>query len=291
MTSICLIIGDPVSHSLSPRMHNAAYRAVGLESAFVYGAARVTTAQLPDAITAIRTLGIRGVSVTMPHKEAVITHLDSIDPTAEELGAVNTIVNERGVLTGYNTDWYGIAKPLAQAIGANFWRGCADAPSTEPLNALILGAGGAARAAAFALRSLNIPFSVTARTDDRARDVAIRFGGSTLSWDARDTAPANIVINTTPIGMQSKETTPEAAQDERYSPQSPLPHRQWHPRNIAFETIYAPPETPFIVAARAGGASVILGGQMLLWQGVRQFELFTEREAPIESMRGSVEKR
>lgn len=291
MTAICLIIGDPVSHSLSPRMHNAAYRAVGLESSFVYGSARVTSAQLPDAMAAIRTLGVRGVSVTMPHKEAVMAYLDSIDPTAAQLGAVNTIVNERGVLTGYNTDCYGIAKPLAQAIGGDSCEGCGDAPSTEPLNALVLGAGGAARAAAFALRSLNIPFSVTARTDERARDVAIRFGGSTLSWDVRDTAQAKIVINTTPIGMQSKEATAVATDDGQSPPQSPLPHRRWLPSNIAFETIYTPAETPFIVAARAGGASVILGGQMLLWQGVRQFELFTEREAPIESMRDSVEKR
>ena len=268
-SEICLIIGDPVSHSLSPRMHGAGYRAIGIADRFVYGASRVSPEGLKDAIAGIRGLGIRGVSVTMPHKEAVIPLLDELDPDARELGAVNTIVNRNGILIGYNTDWFGIATPLAAAL---------EKSKTSPANesALILGAGGAARAAAFALRSLSIPFTVTSRTEERASTVAARFGGSTCPWNDRHTIPASIFINTTPIGMPNAPLT------------SPIPATVWSPTTIAFETVSVPRDTTFLTEARAASAFTIQGISMLLWQGVRQFELFTEQEAPVEAMRGAL---
>lgn len=267
--NICLIIGDPVSHSLSPRMHSAAYRAVGLEYSWVYGASRVPAERLGDAIAAIRGLGIRGISVTMPHKEAVIPFLDIIDAEAQELGAVNTIVNDGGVLTGYNTDWVGVATPLAAALEKT--RSGADHQTPSP-TALILGAGGAARAAAFALRSRSIPFTVTSRTLERASLIAKQFGGRTIPWDHRQTSDASIIINTTPLGMAGGTA------------ESPLSATLWRPDQIAFETVSVPRETPFLADARAAGATVIPGIEMLLWQGVRQFELFTRVSAPVSVM-------
>jgi shikimate dehydrogenase len=265
-STICLIIGDPVSHSLSPRMHGAGYRATGLADSFVYGASRVSTERLPDAIAGIRSLGIRGVSVTMPHKEAVIPLLDELDKDAHELGAVNTIVNKNGMLIGYNTDWFGIATPLADALKKS---------PTAPANhsALILGAGGAARAAAFALRSLSIPFTITSRNEERAAIVAARFGGSTCPWDDRHTVRASIFINTTPLGMPNAPLA------------SPISPTVWSPTTIAFETVSVPRETHFLTEARSASAFTIQGISMLLWQGVKQFELFTGHPAPVDAMR------
>lgn len=250
-------------------MHNAAYRAIGLEHSWVYGASQVSSERLPEAISGIRGLGIRGVSVTMPHKEAVIPFLDILDKDAQELGAVNTIVNEGGVLTGYNTDWFGLATPLEAAlekIRTDIDR------RIEPPTALILGAGGAARAAAFALRSKAIPFTVSARTIDRAAVIAGQFGGNTLSWDQRQTCDATIIINTTPLGMAGGTEL------------SPLPAFSWQSGHIAFETVSVPRETPFLADARSANVVLIPGIDMLLWQGVRQFELFTGFPAPVETM-------
>lgn len=273
--NICLIIGDPVSHSLSPRMHGAAYKAAGLEYSWVYGARCVPAERLGDAIAAIRVLGIRGVSVTMPHKEAVVPFLDSIDPEARELGAVNTIVNDSGVLTGYNTDWFGIATPLTTAREHRLATVQRD---DQKQTALILGAGGAARAAAFALRSLAIPFTVTARNPERALLLATHFGGHTIPWDTRHTSDALIIINTTPLGMAGGTA------------ESPLPATFWRADRIAFETVSVPRETPFLADARAAGALVIPGIEMLLWQGVRQFELFTGLLAPDQAMADAVKE-
>lgn len=250
-------------------MHGAGYRAAGLGDRFLYGASRVSPEGLADAIAGIRGLGIRGVSVTMPHKETVIPLLDELDPDARELGAVNTIVNQNGRLIGYNTDWFGIATPLKSALFEN------SAPGTEH-SALILGAGGAARAAAYALRSLHIPFTVASRTPERATDVASRFGGAVRPWEERHAVSVSIIINTTPLGMPGTPAT------------SPLSATFWSSTMIAFETVSVPRDTPFLMDARAASAHPIPGISMLLWQGVRQFELFTGQAAPVEAMEAAL---
>jgi shikimate 5-dehydrogenase len=136
----------------------------------------------------------------------------------------------------------------------------------------ILGAGGAARAAACALRSMEIPFTVTSRTPERSALIADQFGGNALSWEQRHTNDATILINTTPLGMAGGIS------------ESPVPAFPWRSSHIAFETVYVPRETLFLADARRAGATVIPGVAMLLWQGVKQFELFTGVKAPVEVM-------
>jgi shikimate dehydrogenase len=263
-------------------MHNSGYEFLGISKCWFYGASHVTAKNLSEAISGIRALGIRGVSVTMPHKESVIPLLDRIDSEAEILGAVNTIVNDSGSLVGFNTDWFGIKQPLSNLLtnkssgednssvrmkeGRNFGR-----------SALILGSGGAARAAAFALSSLQIPFTVTSRTSERASIIAKKFQGQVVNWEERNLQEVDIIINTTPLGMLN-ENDP-----------SPIDYTIWTKEHIAFETIYKPKETAFIREATLAGAKCIYGLEMLLWQGVKQFSLFTELEPPMDAMRRALE--
>jgi shikimate dehydrogenase len=133
---ICMVIGDPVEHSLSPRMHNAGYRALGIDNEFVYVARKVKTDDLADFVKGVRAIGIRGVSCTIPHKIKIMKFLDEIDATAREIGAVNTVVNEKGKLKGYNTDWLGAVASLEETI------------SLKNKKVALIGAGGVARAIA-----------------------------------------------------------------------------------------------------------------------------------------------
>src|SRR5579859_7110004 len=137
-TNICIIIGDPVEHSLTPQMHNRAYKALGIDGEFVFIAAKVKSSDISLVITSLKSMQVRGITCTIPHKTAVMEYLDDIDDVAKKIGAVNTIVNNKGVLQGYNTDWLGIMKPL---------QGVTD---LQQKRVAILGAGGAARAAVFA---------------------------------------------------------------------------------------------------------------------------------------------
>ena len=139
---VCGVIGDPIAHSLSPALHQYAYARLGIADQYCYSAFRVESHELAAAIAGVHALGLRGLSCTMPHKSSVLQHLDELDPAAEAIGAVNTIVNERGVLKGYNSDWIGIRDPLT----ARF--------DLEGRSVAILGAGGAARAACYALQQI-----------------------------------------------------------------------------------------------------------------------------------------
>lgn len=152
-TQLCCIIGNPVEHSLSPAMHNAAYKALGLN--FYYQAFRVT--DVKNAIAGIRALGIRGTSVTVPHKITVMQYLDEIDETAKSIGAVNTIVNINGKLTGYNTDYIGAIAALEEKT------------KLKDKNVVILGAGGAARAIAFGLQEKNAKITILNRNYDKTK--------------------------------------------------------------------------------------------------------------------------
>jgi shikimate dehydrogenase len=258
-SSLCLIIGDPVSHSLSPAMHNAAYAHAGIP--FVMSAAHVTTESLADAIRGVRALGIRGLAVTMPHKVAIIPMLDAVVPTAQAIGAVNTVVLENGVLTGFNTDWLGILRPLEQRTVLRGKR------------VALLGAGGAAQAALHACTSQGATVTIFNRTVERAQPIAERFGCTVLPLaDAVDLANFDVIINTTAVGMDPNRD------------QSPIPESAICKHHIIFETIYAPARTKLIQLGEQVGAQTITGLEMFLEQGVAQFQLHTGVKAPREEM-------
>jgi shikimate dehydrogenase len=263
-TKINLIIGDPVEHSLSPRMHNAAYQAVNLDHKML--PARVSPDLLPDAIRGVRALSINGLAVTMPHKTAVIPLLDQIDPIAQEIGAVNTICNQAGELKGYNTDWLGIVTPLERLI------------DLRGVGVAIIGAGGAAQAAAYGLKRRGAEVTVLNRTTARAAEIAERFG---VAWgDIRKPPPATdftIVINTTSVGMNNNH--PELAAIEP----------GWLNKHLTvFETIYSPRETSLVKHAKELGCRVIYGLEMFVEQGLAQFELHTGLAAPRQTMMGAL---
>ncbi len=262
----CMVIGDPIAHSLSPRMHSAAYQALRIDQQFSYQHMLVPAAELPVFISKFRSAPNLGASCTMPHKESLVSLVDSLDPMAEKIGAVNTLKRNGHKITGFNTDWLGIITPLT---------------ALTPLNgksALVVGAGGAARAAICGLKASGVRVSVTNRTESKAAELAGRFSIALLPWSERlKSGSWDIIINTTSVGMGS----PDGG--------SPLSGYPFSPSQIIFETIYHPRDTQLLKDARAAGARTIEGREMLLYQGVAQFELFTNRKAPVEQMRAALD--
>ena len=266
-TKICLIIGDPVNHSLSPLMHNAAYEAVGLEEQFVYLASTVPVKEVPSVVSAVRTLGIRGLTCTVPHKIAVIPFLDEIDPIAEKIGAVNTVVNTNGVLKGFNTDWEGAIIPLKNRTDLN------------QKKVLVIGAGGAARAVVFGLLKENAKVTIVNRTAEKAQQLAQEFSCYyKKNIDNTFIAEQDVIINTTSVGMHPHIT------------ESPIDTGGIHKGQILMDIVYAPFETELLKQGRKKGVTIIHGTEMLLFQGTAQFELFTGVVAPIEVMKKTLRK-
>lgn len=264
-----MIIGDPVAQSLSPTMHNAGYEALGVDDQFVFVGSRVEPKDLADAVRAMRTLQVRGLTCTIPHKVAVMKHLDAIDGAASMIGAVNTVVNDDGVLTGYNTDWYGAVRPLRNGT------------SIKGKKVALLGAGGAARAIAFGMIKEGAELSIYARDTQEASSIAGTIGGKVyaIDRDIERVQEADILIHATPVGM--------APDDKR----SIVPPSLLHKDQIVFDIVYKPLETRLLCDARACGAETISGIEMLLYQGVEQFRLYTGMEAPESVMRRVLEER
>ena len=273
-TKVCCIIGDPVAHSLSPAMHNAAYAALGLD--FAYVAFRVT--DVPGAVAGIRALSLRGCSVTIPHKLAVIPLLDRLDEVAGWIGSVNTIVNDGGVLTGMNTDGAGAARALHEA-----------GVELAGRRVLVLGSGGAARAVALTLAGrAGVGFiqilgviepeleKLAADVRDRAK-VAAEWGRMEPGRLRDAIAAADAVIHCTPVGMHPKE-------DE-----TAVPREFWRPGLPVMDIVYNPRETRLLREAAAAGCRTVPGAEMLLYQGALQFEAWTGRPAPVAVMRAALE--
>ena len=259
-TQVCLVIGDPISHSISPEMHNAAYAATGLAGRFVYIAARVAPGELESALRGVRALGFRGVSVTVPHKRSVLALVDEVEPLAEKIGAVNTIVNENGRLKGYNTDGAGVVDPLRKRL------------SLKQRRILILGAGGAARAAAFALQAEGALITVTNRTAASGLALAREVGGVFQELERVQMPEFEAVLNCTTVGMHPQVT------------ESPLLGSTFFPGQIVFDLVYNPYETLLLRRARADGAEVIPGAEMFVAQGAKQFKLYTGWDPPVAEM-------
>ena len=260
----CYIIGDPVKHSFSPFLHNAVYKKLGIDKGYHYDTEHVESRDLSDAVQRMRSPEVRGVSVTVPHKIAVMRYLDTIDPLAERIGAVNTIVNEDGNLHGYNTDAEGIIKPILQRT------------QTENLNgktALVVGAGGAARAAVLALAEAKATVTVTNRTHAKAQELADEVNGKTTKMSAIDASEYDIVFNATSVGM-----------GEQNNHDTPLPHAHFKKDQIVFDAVYVPHETQFLKYAQNSGANVIYGIEMLATQATGQIKRFTGHDVQLQTV-------
>jgi len=260
-TALYGIIGNPVSHSLSPIMHNAAFAELGENS--VYLPFPVT--DIKAGMEGIKALGVQGVSVTIPHKETVIPLLDAIEDIARRVGAVNTIVvKESGgkkQLCGSNTDWLGATRALAEKI------------QLSGSNVVLLGAGGSARAIGFGLRQLAAQVVLCSRTESRGRALATDLGCQWHSLQDAATLTGDVLVNATSVGMQPAHDV------------SPVPHEILSRFQVVMDIVYAPLETRLLREAKEAGCQVINGLEMLLYQGVAQFELWTGKPAPVELMR------
>jgi shikimate dehydrogenase len=261
------LLGQPVAHSLSPALHNAAFASLGIDAH--YEAWEVAPQALGTAVARLREDACLGGNVTAPHKQAVVAFMDEVSDEVLALGVLNTIVNQAGRLVGGNTDAQGLARWMRQAQIE---------PAGRP--ALVLGAGGAARAAVWALADLHASsILVVNRTIERAQDVVVSLrpflGGSELCWGPLDQVAAptpaawHVVINATSLGHHGG--APEV-HSSCYSPGS-----------VAIELAYNPPETGFMVAARQAGARAENGLGMLLYQAALAFERWTGQAGPIDT--------
>jgi len=239
-------------------MHLAGYRALGLS--FTYVPFRVT--DLPGAITGMRALGLRGMGVSMPYKQEIMPLLDALDPLAERIGAVNTVVNENGRLIGHNTDCVGAARALAEER------------DPKGSKVLVLGAGGAGRAVAFGLVDVGAEVVLANRTRAKAEAVAKEVGceSAALEEVLRQKSAFDVIVNATSMGMRE------------VSLESPVPEEAITAGQVVMDIVYKPIETELVRAAKRRGARVIHGGRMLLHQAARQFELYTGERAPLGAM-------
>jgi shikimate dehydrogenase len=255
-TKIFGILGRPVSHSLSPVMHNAAFGHLGINAVYV----AFPVIDLASAVAGLRGLSIGGVSVTIPFKEEIIPLIDELEPQAARIGAVNTVVNRDGHLTGSNTDWLGAVAALRARI------------SLENQHVLILGAGGASRAIAFGIFQAGGRVTLTDIDPDRAAALARNLGAQAIAPEAVADCPAQILINASPVGM---------APDVDGIPLNPELVGRFQ---VVMDIVYQPLTTRLLQEAQARGAATIDGLQMLIHQATAQFELFTGQEAPAETM-------
>ncbi len=276
-TRLCGVIGDPVEHTMSPAMHNAAFAQMGLD--YVYVPFKVKKVGLGRAIDGMRGLNIRGLNVTIPHKVTVIPLLDKLDPLAEKIGAVNTITNDDGVLTGSNTDAGGFLQALL-ARGIE--------PKEKKI--VILGAGGASRAISFILAERGAHLVILNRLLelDWAEELAGRLSSfftqevkalELVEENLNGVLPAaDILVNTTSVGMSPNIN------------ETPVPAKLLRPGLVVFDIVYNPIKTRLLKEAETAGAETISGVDMFVWQGALAFEKWTGQKAPLDLMKREVIK-
>lgn len=264
------IYGHPVTHSLSPAMHNAAYQHLGIDNQYTFSAKEVLPQELPQAVQELRNPNARGVAITIPHKVQIIKHLDSIDQTAQTIGSVNTVINQDGQLHGTNTDYLGTIIPLRDH---NL--------DLQGKHVALLGAGGAANAMAYAVLSAGTHLTIYNRTLSKAQLLTDHFKPhfpkaniQALGLnDFEDIPNHDIILNATSLGMKGSENS------------TPLPPHYLRPHHIVFDAVYTPQQTRLLHDAQAVGATIIHGYNMLLHQGTAQFGLFTGQQAPTNIMK------
>jgi shikimate dehydrogenase len=258
-----IIVGDPVSHSLSPAMHNAAYEKLAIDDQFVYLGANLKAANLKEVILAMRVMdNFYGLTCTIPHKVEVLKYLDWVDEKAKKIGAVNTVVKKNGFICGYNTDWLGAVIPLEKIT------------SLRGKKVLVLGAGGAARAIVYGLKEKGALTYILNRTLEKAEKLAKEFKVKVLIFNQQKQIPNfDIIINATSVGMEPLVN------------QTPINPSFLKKNQIVFDIVYSPKKTKLLKEAKKKGAKIIYGLEMLLYQGVAQFEIYTGKKAPVEVMR------
>lgn len=270
-TRVCAIIGDPVEHSLSPVMHNAAFNELGLN--LVYVAFTVTPTELKTAVFGAKSLNLRGLNVTMPHKNAVMNFLDDVDQTAKNIGAVNTILNNNGKLVGYNTDGAGAMIALQE-----------NGVDAEEKKLVLLGAGGAAKAIAYQAAQDVEELVILNRTEQKAKELA----KTLLSFDAQVTCKAlsaaflkdelsnaDILVNATSVGMHPNYQA------------SPVPADLLRSNLSVMDIVYNPLNTKLLSDAKVAGAKTVSGVEMLIYQGAVAFEIWTNCPAPVKAMKNA----
>jgi shikimate dehydrogenase len=269
-TRVCGVIGEPIEHTLSPVMQNAAFQALNLD--YIFLAFRVKSAGVESAVDGMRALNIRGLNVTMPHKSTIIKHLDRVDLSAQIINSVNTILNKENLLFGFNTDGIGALKALKE-----------NGVELKGRKVLLLGAGGAARAIAYTMAKEADELAVLNRTVKQAQILAklleksfnkkIATGSlshSDIQCNLRD---SDILINATSVGMKPK------------AEESLVPTKLLRSNLAVMDIVYNPLETKLAQEAKAAGAKVVSGLEMLIYQGAASFEIWTGKSAPVVVMR------
>jgi 3-dehydroquinate dehydratase/shikimate dehydrogenase len=256
------VIADPVSHSLSPVVHNRAFQVRRLDA--VYLPFRVAATQLRDFMSVAEQLPVAGFSVTIPHKQRILRYLNAVDPLARRIGAVNTVWRKAGRWRGTNADVDGVLEPLKRRLRLNGAR------------VLVAGSGGAARSAAFALADAGARVSITGRTPARVQALARACGGEALDREATQRREFDVLVHATPLGMFP------------HTEQCFFPDRI--PAALVFDMVYNPAETLLIRKAREQGKQVICGLEMFLEQASRQFEIWTGQTAPRSVMARAAEE-
>jgi len=269
-TRFCAVIGDPVEHSLSPCIHNAAFQHLQLD--YVYVAFPVKQEELRTAIQGMRSLKIHGLNVTTPHKLDVIQHLDLLDESAKNVGAVNTILNKEGTLIGYNTDGKGALLALEANQG-----------ELSNQKILILGAGGAARSISFSLAQEACQVTILNRTVERAENLVkelsktfgekVKCGKLCRENLKKELEDASILVNATSAGMRPDQEDI-----------TPVDKDLLRPNLLVFDLVYDPPETRLLREARSVEAKTIDGLAQLVYQGAASFKIWTGERAPVDVM-------
>ena len=260
-TRVYGVVGDPVVHSLSPIMLNTAFRRENVNA--VYLALHAKT--LADVLGCVRDIPISGLSVTMPYKEEILKHLFKTDPLTTKIGACNTVVRgQDGKLFGFNTDVAGVVRPLETRI------------RLQGAKVLVLGAGGSARAAVFGLKERGAEVYILNRTPGPAQTLAKQARAKAINRTMLKKMEFDVIINATPVGMEGNRDP------------LPIPEQDFKARYF-FEMVYVPAETKMVKLARSKGMHVILGSEMFVQQGARQFETWTGKPAPAAEMQRVVE--
>jgi shikimate dehydrogenase len=263
-TRLTGIVGWPVEHSLSPAMHNAAFGALGLN--WAYAAFPVEPARLGDAVRGLASAGCRGLNVTVPHKRAVLEFCPARSPAVEAIGAANTLVPDGGgEFRAENTDAEGFLRALDETAPLDL----------DGAEVLLVGAGGAARAVAWALRSRGARLRVANRTPERAAELGAHVPFVRAALDAA-AAQAALVVNATSLGLDGPDPPPE------------LPLAGLGPRQVACDLVYRPGGTPWLTAVADRGSRAVDGLEILLHQGAASFVLWTGVEPPLEAMRAAL---
>jgi len=248
------VAGDPVAHSLSPLMMNTAFRRENINAVYL----PLHASKLSDLLACVRDIPLHGLSITLPYKQEIIQYLDNTDPLTEKIGACNTVIRAQdGKLYGYNTDVAGVVRPLEQRL------------HLAGAKVLVVGAGGAARAAVFGLKERGAEVFIMNRTTSAGQKLARQARAKFLTRTQMRGLQFDVIINATPVGMNGTL--------------SPLSEKELNAR-ILFEMVYTPAETKLVKIARAKDLQVITGAEMFVQQGARQFEIWTGKPAPADDM-------